>query len=156
MFLTDGNFLDEEACFLSDKSYRFNCFRFISRQSRCIQQVRGQNINTGFVVEHLEKFPFQIEHATSVVLDNACIHKTKTKTMKERMSYWQKRGLYLLFLPAYSPHLNIAGTLWRKMKKEWIVPPGYLIKDDIAYAINRCLANMGDEHKINFSRFNLN
>ncbi len=33
------------------------------------------------------------------------------------MSYWQKRGLYLLFLPAYSPHLNIAGTLWRKIKK---------------------------------------
>ena len=73
----------------------------------------------------------------------------------ERIPYWQKRGLHLFFLPPYSPHLNIAETLWRKLKKEWLDPPDYLYKDTLAYAIDRCLADMGKGHKINFSHFNI-
>ena len=32
---------------------------------------------------------------------------------------------------------------WRKMKKEWLDLPDYLTKEDLAYAISRCLANKG-------------
>jgi transposase len=61
-------------------------------------------------------FPFEIRRITFVVLDNACIHRTKA--IRERIPYWQKRGLYLFFLSPYYQHLNIAETLWRKLKKE--------------------------------------
>jgi transposase len=61
--------------------------------------------------------------------------------------------LYLFFLPTYSPHLNIAETLWRKLKKEWLDPPDYLTKEALAYALNRRLAAMGKEMMINFSHF---
>ena len=68
----------------------------------------------------------------------------------------KNRGLYLFLLPPYSPHLNLAETLWRKIKKEWISPEDYLENDALSYAVNRCLANLGRELSINFSPFSLN
>ena len=144
-------FPEEDVCFLSERSYKFNCFGLINRQSQCHWQVTRQNMNTEFVWEFLEEFSFEIQCKTFVVLDNARIHKTQA--IKERIPYWRKRGLYLFFLPPYSPHLTIAETLWRKMKKERLAPPDYLTEDDIAYAINMCLTNMGKEHRIIFSNF---
>lgn len=147
-------FPDEDICFLSEKSYKFNCLGFINRQSQCRWQVTEENINTEFVLDFLEKLSLEIQRTTFVVLDNARIHKTKA--IKERVIYWQKRGLFLFFLPPYSPHLNIAETLWRKLKKEWLDPTDYLTKDNLAYAINRCMADMGRGTKIKFSHFNIN
>ncbi|MDQ3633153.1 MAG: transposase [Acidobacteriota bacterium] len=41
-------------------------------------------------------------------------------TSKIRIKYWQTRGLYIFYLPTYSSHLNIAETVWRKLKYEWL------------------------------------
>lgn len=147
-------FPDENVCFLSEKSYKFNCFGLINRQSQCYWQVTEENINTTFILSFLEKLSLDINRTTFVVLDNAGIHKTKDIT--ERIPYWQKRGLFLFFLPPYSPHLNIAETLWRKLKKEWLNPEDYLTKDALGYALNRCMADMGKGQRINFSHFNAN
>lgn len=147
-------FPDEQVCFLTDKSYKFNCLGFIDRSNQCRWKITQENIDSAFVLDFLDKFSFEIQRTTFLVLDNARIHKAKA--IKERIPYWRKRGLYLFFLPPYSPHLNIAETLWRKLKKEWIDPADYLSKDDLAYAINRCLAAMGKEQKIKFSHFNAN
>lgn len=147
-------FPDEDVCFLSEKSYKFNCFGLINRQSQCYWQVTEENINTTFILSFLEKLSLDINRTTFVVLDNARIHKTKDIT--ERIPYWQKRGLFLFFLPPYSPHLNIAETLWRKLKKEWLNPEDYLTKDALGYALNRCMADMGKGQRINFSHFNAN
>lgn len=147
-------FPDEDVCFLSEKSYKFNCFGLINRQSQCHWQVTEENINTTFILSFLEKLSWDINRTTFVVLDNARIHKTKDIT--ERIPYWQKRGLFLFFLPPYSPHLNIAETLWRKLKKEWLNPEDYLTKDALGYALNRCMADMGKGQRINFAHFNAN
>ena len=114
----------------------------------------SENIDTKFVLEYLEQFSFEIRNTTFIVLDNARIHKTKA--IKERIPYWQERGLFLIYLPPYCPHLNIAETLWRKLKKERLDPEDYPEKDKLFYAVNRCLANVGVNWKINFSYFNLN
>lgn len=147
-------FPDEDVCFFSEKSYKFNCFGCIDRQNRCRWQVTEENIDTAFILDFLERFSFDIQRKTFVVLDNARIHKTKA--IMERVPYWQQRGLYLFYLPPYSPHLNIAETLWRKLKKEWLDPPDYLSKDDLAYALNRCMADVGNGQRIHFSQFNIN
>ena len=76
--------------------------------------------------------------------------------MQQQIPVWQNRGLFLFFLPPYSPQLNIAETLWRKLKTEWIIPEDYLQKDTLFYAVNRCMANIGISLKINFSPFNAN
>jgi transposase len=147
-------FPDEEVCILSEKAYKVNCLGFISRENQCLWKMTTENIDTQFVLEFLEQFSFEIHKTTFIVLDNARIHKAKA--IKERIPYWQARGLFLFFLPPYCPHLNITETLWRKLKKEWLNPEDYIHKDKLFYAINRCLANVGINLKINFSHFNLN
>ena len=46
--------------------------------------------------------------------------------MSSRMAgAWQERGLSVFYLPAYSPPLNIAEVLWRKLKQEWLRAEDY-------------------------------
>ena len=147
-------FPDEEVCILSEKAYKLNCFGFINRQSRCWWKTTEGNIDAQFVLEYMKNFSFRIDRKTFVVLDNAQLHRAKV--IQERIPYWQKRGLYIFFLPPYSPHLNIAETVWRKLKKECLNPEDYLYKDNLFYAVNRCMADLGHNLKINFSHFNIN
>ena len=49
-----------------------------------------------------------------VVLDNAHFHKAKNLRAKE--ARWQAKGLYLRYLPPYSPQLNPIEALWRVLK----------------------------------------
>jgi hypothetical protein len=51
----------------------------------------------------------------------------------------QNRGF-----PPYSPHLNLAETLWRIMKTKWIRPQDYASSDNLFYTVNRALAAVGD------------
>ncbi|WP_291598695.1 transposase [Bacteroides sp.] len=53
-----------------------------------------------------------------MVLDNASVHRNKK--IKELRSLWEQRGLFIFYLPPYSPQLNIAETLWRILKGKWI------------------------------------
>ena len=147
-------FPDEEICILSEKAYKINCLGLINRQSRCYWKTTEANIDAQFVLEYMENFSFHITRKTFVVLDNARLHKAKI--IVERIPYWQKRGLYIFFLPPYSPHLNIAETVWRKLKKEWLNPEDFLYKDNLFYVVNRCMADLGNNLKINFSDFNIN
>jgi transposase len=105
-------------------------------------------------LEYFENFSFEIHKETFVILDNASVHKAKI--IRERIPYWRKRGLFIFYLPPYSPHLNIAETIWRKLKKEWLDLEDYFDKDSLFYATNRCLANLGTNLTINFSQFNIN
>ncbi len=51
---------------------------------------------------------------TVVVLDNAPFHKGEQ--LKERRDAWEAKGLYLRYLPAYCPQLNLIEGIWRKLK----------------------------------------
>jgi transposase len=147
-------FPDEEIAIYVEKSYKMNIFGLISRTNECAYKTTEQNIDSQYVCQFLEEFSFQIKKETFVVLDNASVHKSKL--LKQNLPIWEKRGLFILFLPTYSPHLNIAEIMWRKLKTEWLVPEDYLEKDTLFYAVNRCMANVGKELKINFSPFNIN
>lgn len=54
------------------------------------------------------------EHLTVVVLDNAPFHKGAQ--LKERRAEWEAKGLFLRYLPAYCPQLNLIEGIWRKLK----------------------------------------
>ncbi|WP_245206969.1 transposase [Barnesiella sp. WM24] len=73
-----------------------------------------ENMTADKVADFLDRLSLRIRKNTFVVLDNASVHRCKL--MRELRSIWEKRGLYLFFLPPYSPHLNIAETLWRILK----------------------------------------
>lgn len=147
-------FAGERVCVLAQKGYKINCWGLISRANQCHWATSCQAINAQFVMQELENLSHRIHKETVIVLDCARIHTGYL--IRERLAHWQQRGLFIMFLPPYCPHLNLAETLWRKLKSEWIRPEDYSEKDTLFYAVHQCLANVGQELTINFSPFNLN
>jgi transposase len=59
----------------------------------------------------------------------------------------------VFYLPTYSPHLNIAETVWRKLKYEWLSAADYESKGHLQYAASLALSAFGRSLKIRFSGF---
>lgn len=72
--------------------------------------------NQAQVIDYLETLAESCnpKHLTVVVLDNAPFHKGEQLT--ERRAVWEAQGLYLRYLPAYCPQLNLIEGVWRKLK----------------------------------------
>ena len=133
---------------------RLNCFGWISRRNSFHYAATTSPIDGAFIFEHLEAFSWTLNKDTFIVLDNARVHKTEK--IQNRLHVWQQRGLYLFYLPPYSPHLNIAEALWRVMKGKWLEVRDYLAADNLFYAIKKCLNAVGKELFINYAPFNVN
>jgi len=143
-------FKDEKVCMPSERGGNVNCFGLISRDNRIHRYLTEETINAAFVSERLDALSLSLSQLTVVVLDNASVHK---KAVKERGAIWQERGLFVFFLPPYSPHLNIAEILWRKLKYEWLCPEDYADKETLSYAVWQALSSVGQSLKINFQPF---
>ena len=147
-------FKDEKVAVFVERRYKINCFGIINRQNDCLWKTTTTNINSNFVIEFLDKLSLNIKKDTVIVLDNARLHKSKA--VKERIKYWEQRGLFLFFLTTYSPELNIIETLWRTLKTTYIRPQDYSTEDNLHYQLNRLMSSIGQEWNIKFSDFNLN
>lgn len=145
-------FSDEEVSIPVQKEAKINCLGFISRSNNFKYKITEKNVNADFVLEMLDEWSLHLEKPTVIVLDNARIHTARK--VKKLFRIWQKRGMYIFYLPPYSPHLNIIERLWKELKEGWLKPSDYLSKDDLFYAVNRICSNIGLNLKINFSSFN--
>ena len=83
-----------------------------------------------------------------VVLDNAAIHKGDAMERKRRQ--WAKKGLYLYYLPAYSPELNRIEILWKQAKHFWRRAVG-LTGKALVDEIESLMKGFGKEFTINFA-----
>lgn len=99
-------FPGEKVAIYVEKAYKTNIFGLISRANQCSWAMTQKNIDSQFVVQHLDDLSFKITKHTVVVLDNASVHQSKL--MQQNLPIWQKRGFFVFFLPTYSPHLNIS------------------------------------------------
>ena len=144
-------FDDEKVAIEVCKGQSINCFGLLSRTNQFIYKTTKNNINSDFVIEMLDDVSLSISKFTFVVLDNARIH-TANK-VKQLLETWQKRGLFIFYLPPYSPHLNIIERLWKEMKQGWLRPSDYHTADDLFYAVDRICSAIGRQLFINFSRY---
>jgi transposase len=144
-------FKDEKVFMPSDKGAALNCFALLSRANECRFTTIKTAINSTFIVEQLERLSFELKRVTVVVLDNASAHSAKR--VQERVGFWQERGLFLFYLPPYSPHLNIVEVLWRKLKYQWLRPQDYLETDTLFYQVRQALAAVGTLLNIHFRPF---
>ena len=146
-------FADEDVFIPAETRSGINCFAFLSRDNDCRFAVQRTPLDSRFIIEQLEEVSLKLRKTTVVVLDNASIHRAKA--IKARRDDWQRRGLFLFYLPRYSPHLNIVETLWRKLKYEWLAPTDYETNERLFYTVRQALAAVGTILKIDFKKSSL-
>jgi transposase len=78
----------------------------------------------------------------TVVLDNARYQKCAVVQELAR-----SLGVTLLYLPGYSPNLNLIERVWRFVKKECLRAVYHATYEDFTGAIDHCLATLGTTHK---------
>lgn len=83
-----------------------------------------------------------------VVLDNARIHKGEP--MEEKRRAWEQKGLYLYYLPPYSPELNRIEILWKQAKYFWRKFL-HLTGDSLREEVRSIMENYGKAFTVNFA-----
>jgi len=78
----------------------------------------------------------------TIVLDN--VRYQKCRLVRD---YAAALGIELLFLPSYSPHLNLIERLWRFVRKECLYSKYYADFSAFKQAIADCLKNANSEHQ---------
>ena len=145
-------FPGEEVHVPSQKIARINIFGMTTRDNRYEGFASGGGITADKLADFLGRLSLRPRgRSTVIVLDNASIHRGKT--MKGMMPVWESRGMFLFYLPPYSPHLNIAETLWRILKGKWIRPQDHESADSLFYAADRALASVGTSLFVNYSHY---
>jgi len=111
-------------------------------------EVTDENITSAKVVDFLEEFVKTVKKFTVVVLDNASIHTAKA--VSEKLGEWEKKNLYLYFLPTYSPELNIIEIVWRKLKYEWLPLTAFESFKSLRKSLNDIIPKIGLEYNLYF------
>ena len=149
MYLTDGSSKMRMYIFHPRKLQDLISLDMITRRNQYKGFTTQESINADRLVDYLDRFSFEVKKKTVVVLDNASVHRNRK--IKEIRKIWEDRGLFLFYLPPYSPELNPAETLWRILKGKWIRPADYNTKDSLFYCTNRALASVGTNLFVNYS-----
>lgn len=143
-------FPDEECVVPSLKEGRLNIFGMVDRNCNYHGFTSTESIDSDKFIEFMDQFSLSIPKLTVVVVDNASVHKSKK--VKDCFQRWNERGLYIFYLPPYSPHLNIAETIWRILKGKWISPHDYATKHGLFQKVEDILSKIGKEYFIKFCR----
>lgn len=132
---------------------RLNVLGFLSRKSylHCFQT--KEQITAQFVVDSIETLLARLSGPTILVLDNATVHRSKLVQLRRKE--WKQKGLRLLFLPPYCPHLNLIETLWRQTKYRWLDCEAYRDFRTLCQRVTDILAQVGpkpeDKYQLSFA-----
>jgi len=129
---------------------RINVLGFLNtKNSDLVYKMTTDKVDSEVVVDLFNSFAKNLKNTTVVILDNASTHTSKL--FKSNLERWEKEGLYLLYLPPYSPELNLIEILWREMKYRWVDIEALLSFDTLSVHIKKLLDGFGSEYVINFS-----
>lgn len=130
-------------------SRRLSVLGFLSRQGNLCSFPTQEKLTAQFVVERIEVLLLSVSCPTVLVLDNATVHRSKL--VQAKRPEWKRKGLRLLFLPPYSPHLNKIEVLWRQVKYRWLCPEAYTDFETLCRSVNDILAQVGAKYQISFA-----
>lgn len=110
-----------------------------------------EKITAQFVIDSIELLMEKVTptQPTVLILDNAGVHRAKI--VQQKRAEWKKRGLRLLFLPPYCPHLNRIETLWRMVKHRWLPIDAYQNFEKLCQAVEKVLDQVGHKYRITFA-----
>jgi transposase len=115
-------------------------------KNELIKRINRSYINSFEVIKLLEQIKsIYLDQAITIVLDNAKYQRCNAVMEKAKALH-----IELLFLPSYSPNLNLIERLWRFVKKECLYSKYYKSANEFETAIVNCLreVNTGKRHKV--------
>jgi len=130
-------------------SRRLNVLGFFKSDGSLWHFATQQRLTAQHFVESVEALLPQLNRPVVLVLDNASIHRCRL--VREKRAQWKKRGLRLLFLPPYCPHLNRIERLWRQVKYVWLDPQAYQDFATLCRSVQAVLNRVGGEYRLSFA-----
>ena len=114
-----------------------------NNQTKLEYRELAKNCNQNEVVSYLDKLAAKCDpnKITVIILDNATFHRGKE--IKARKEGWEARGLFLRYLPGYSPFLNLIEGIWRKVKGFLMPRRCYNSVEELREALRIALKAMG-------------
>jgi transposase len=131
-------------------SKRLNVLGFLNLDNRIYAYPTEDTINGDFVCKAIDDLSEKMDKTTVIVLDNAPIHRCQK--FYDNIEKWQEKGVFIFFLPKYSPHLNIIEILWKKIKYEWLKPQHFTSYKRMKKEVKRILTQLANEFIIKFKR----
>ncbi|MDD1613167.1 MAG: IS630 family transposase [Methylococcaceae bacterium] len=131
------------------KSKRLNVLGFVNRECSFTSVVFEGSVTSAVVVASIDHFISTLQRQTTLVMDNASIHKSLE--FQENIEHWQQLGLTIVNIAPYSPELNIIEIVWRKIKYEWIPFSAYESFQNLKESLFDILANIGKSYTVNFA-----
>jgi hypothetical protein len=142
-------FPNEEIRVLPQRGKQINVLGFMKSSGDELHTFsREGSVKTGFVIEAINTWRKGLTKPTVLILDNARIHHSIV--FKDCLAEWENSGLYIFFLPAYSPHLNRIERLWQKIKQRWLSPGDYMDLNALKLALERIWNEFGEKLQVNF------
>lgn len=128
---------------------RLNVAGFMSTDNKLESYCFECNMDTRVVITCFEEFSKTVTKKTIVIPDNSSAHHSEE--FQEKIMIWEKKGLFVKYLPKYSPELNLIEILWRFMKYGWLSLIAYLSFESLVNSAEHILKNFGIEYQIDFA-----
>lgn len=91
---------------------------------------------------------------TVIVQDNASVHRSQLA--QQQISRWREQGLFLFFLPPYSPQMNRIEDEWLHLKRDELASRVFEDEYDLAIAIIDGIENRAIQGQYQVERFTFN
>ena len=122
---------------------RFNVLGALNAITKELTMITNDSYITSIqVCELLKKITNTTTLPITLVLENARYQRCRLV-----MDLAEKLGIELLFLPPYSPNLNLIERLWKLTKNECLYSKYYNNFKEFSGTIGHFLATMGSTHK---------
>jgi transposase len=128
---------------------RLNVLGFMNTDNQLESFCFECTVDTRVVIRCFDEFSKIIKKKTVVILDNSSTHRSEE--FEEMIPKWKKKGLFVKYLPEYSPELNLVEILWRFVKYEWLPLCAYLSFASLVNSVEHILKNFGSEFQIDFA-----
>jgi hypothetical protein len=133
----------------SEHSPRLNVLGFLNLNGAFQSYVFQGPIDSAALIHCFDDYCRRMKRPALIILDNAPIHTSKEVATQIRR--WKAQGVFLVFLPPYSPELNLIEILWRKIKYEWLPVSAYQSFKDLTVALDEVLKGIGSKYRLNFA-----
>lgn len=107
------------------------------------------SVDSEIVVTCFDNFCKKLKKKTVVVIDNAPIHLSEE--FEENIPKWESKNLFIKYLPAYSPELNLIEILWRFIKYHWLPFSAYSSFQTLVENVEEILKQVGEKYEICFN-----